>query len=132
MVYTTNPQPIQQANGLARGPRLCSSEEPAAALPNSRVVLEPTVARSEQSEQKCLRVCLKYSHPLKYFNPLRLVLCGHSRGPKKTASQLGKCPSTPYLTPTGWNATTSTFQPVEGKRGGVDKIAERFRPTAAE
>jgi len=38
----------------------------------------------------------------------------------------------PYPTQTGWNATNSAFQPVEGKRGGVDKIAERFRPTAAE
>lgn len=36
----------------------------------------------------------------------------------------------PYPTQTGWNATTSTFQPVEGKRGGVDKISERFLPAA--
>ena len=31
-----------------------------------------------------------------------------------------------------WNATTSTFQPVDGPRGGVDRIAERFRPPAAD
>jgi feruloyl esterase len=40
-------------------------------------------------------------------------------------------PIYPYPTQTGWNAVNSTFQPVEGKRGGVDKIAERFRPAAA-
>lgn len=38
----------------------------------------------------------------------------------------------PYPTQTGWNAATSAFQPVKGKRGGVDKIAERFLPAAAE
>lgn len=38
----------------------------------------------------------------------------------------------PYPTQTGWNATTKSFEPVEGKRGGVDRIAERFRPAAAE
>jgi feruloyl esterase len=41
-------------------------------------------------------------------------------------------PIYPYPTRTGWNATNSTFQPVDGKRGGVDKIAERFRPASAE
>jgi feruloyl esterase len=41
-------------------------------------------------------------------------------------------PIYPYPTRTGWNPTTSTFQPVEGNRGGMDKIAERFRPAAAE
>lgn len=38
----------------------------------------------------------------------------------------------PYPSKTGWNAATSTFEPVEGKRGGVEKIAERFLPAAAE
>ena len=38
----------------------------------------------------------------------------------------------PYPTKTGWNAATSTFQPVDGPRGGVERIAERFRPPAAE
>ncbi len=38
----------------------------------------------------------------------------------------------PYPTKTGWNAATSTFQPVDGPRGGVDRIAERFRPPAAD
>ncbi|MEQ1933857.1 MAG: tannase/feruloyl esterase family alpha/beta hydrolase, partial [Fimbriimonadaceae bacterium] len=38
----------------------------------------------------------------------------------------------PYPTQTGWNATTKSFVPVEGKRGGVDRIAERFRLAAAE
>ncbi len=41
-------------------------------------------------------------------------------------------PLYPYPTRTGWNPTTSTFQPVDGPRGGVERIAERFRPPAAE
>ncbi|NBV25464.1 MAG: tannase/feruloyl esterase family alpha/beta hydrolase [Proteobacteria bacterium] len=41
-------------------------------------------------------------------------------------------PIYPYPAKTGWNAATSTFQPVDGPRGGVDRIAERFRPAAAE
>jgi len=41
-------------------------------------------------------------------------------------------PLQPYPLKTGWNATTSTFQPVEGPRGGVERVAERFRPPAAE
>lgn len=38
----------------------------------------------------------------------------------------------PYPPRTGWNATTATFQPVDGQRGGVERIAERFRPTATD
>ena len=37
-----------------------------------------------------------------------------------------------YPTQTGWNAVTKNFEPVDGKRGGVERIAERFRPSAAE
>jgi len=38
----------------------------------------------------------------------------------------------PYPTRTGWNTATSSFQPVDGPRGGVERIAARFRPPAAE
>jgi len=38
----------------------------------------------------------------------------------------------PYPNQTGWNAATSTFQPVEGKRGEVEPIANRFLPAPAE
>jgi feruloyl esterase len=38
----------------------------------------------------------------------------------------------PYPTKTGWNSATSTFEPVDGPRGDVDRIAERFLPPAAE
>lgn len=38
----------------------------------------------------------------------------------------------PYPKQTGWNAATNSFKPMDGKRGGVDRIAERFRPAAAE
>lgn len=38
----------------------------------------------------------------------------------------------PYPTQTGWNAATQSFEPADGKRGGVERIAERFRPAAAE
>ncbi|HSH93736.1 MAG TPA: tannase/feruloyl esterase family alpha/beta hydrolase [Roseimicrobium sp.] len=41
-------------------------------------------------------------------------------------------PIYPYPTRTGWNPTTSTFQPVDGKRGSVDPIAKRFLPAAKE
>jgi feruloyl esterase len=41
-------------------------------------------------------------------------------------------PLQPYPLKTGWNGAASAFQPVEGPRGGVERIAERFRPPAAE
>ena len=41
-------------------------------------------------------------------------------------------PLYPYPTKTGWDAATSKFKPVDGPRGGVERIAERFRPRAAE
>lgn len=41
-------------------------------------------------------------------------------------------PLYPYPVRTGWNAATSSFQPVDGPRGGVDRVAERFRPPAVE
>ena len=41
-------------------------------------------------------------------------------------------PLYPYPTKTAWDAATSSFKPVEGPRGGVDRVAERFRPPAAE
>ncbi|HSI82551.1 MAG: tannase/feruloyl esterase family alpha/beta hydrolase [Candidatus Methylacidiphilales bacterium] len=41
-------------------------------------------------------------------------------------------PIYPYPTKTTWDAATSTYKPVEGPRRGVDRVAERFRPAAAE
>jgi feruloyl esterase len=41
-------------------------------------------------------------------------------------------PLYPYPTKTGWDAATSSFVPVDGPRGGVDRVAARFRPAAAE
>ncbi len=41
-------------------------------------------------------------------------------------------PLYPYPTRTGWNADIKSFEPVDGPRGGVERIAERFRPAAAE
>lgn len=41
-------------------------------------------------------------------------------------------PLYPYPTRTGWNAANSRYEPVESPRGGVDRVAERFRPPAAE
>ena len=38
----------------------------------------------------------------------------------------------PYPTQTGWNEATLSFKPVDGKRGDVELIAERFRPAAVE
>jgi feruloyl esterase len=41
-------------------------------------------------------------------------------------------PLYPYPMKTGWDAATSSFKPVEGPRGGVERVAERFRPAAKE
>jgi feruloyl esterase len=41
-------------------------------------------------------------------------------------------PLYPYPTRTAWDAQGGSFKPVEGPRGGVERIAERFRPAAAE
>lgn len=41
-------------------------------------------------------------------------------------------PLYPYPTQTGWDAATSSFKPEAGPRGGVERIAERFRPAAAK
>lgn len=41
-------------------------------------------------------------------------------------------PLFPYPKRTGWDAVTSRFKPVDGPRGGVERVAERFRPPAAE
>jgi feruloyl esterase len=41
-------------------------------------------------------------------------------------------PLYPYPTKTGWDAATSSFKPVAGPRGGVERVAARFRPPAAE
>lgn len=41
-------------------------------------------------------------------------------------------PLYPYPQKTGWNAVTSSFQPIDGPRGGVERVAKRFRPPAAE
>ena len=41
-------------------------------------------------------------------------------------------PLYPYPMKTGWDAATSKFQPIDGPRGGVERVAERFRPPAAE
>lgn len=41
-------------------------------------------------------------------------------------------PIYPYPVKAVWDAETASFKPVDGPRGGVDRIAERFRPPAAE
>jgi feruloyl esterase len=41
-------------------------------------------------------------------------------------------PLYPYPTKTGWDAATSSFVPVEGPRGGVDRVAAAFRPSSAD
>lgn len=41
-------------------------------------------------------------------------------------------PLYPYPTKTAWDESTSSFKPVEGPRGGVDRVAASFRPAAAE
>lgn len=41
-------------------------------------------------------------------------------------------PLHPYPQKTVWNAKTSSFEAVDGPRGGVEGVAERFRPAAKE
>lgn len=41
-------------------------------------------------------------------------------------------PLYPYPAKAGWDTATSTFKPIDGPRGGIDRVAERFRPPAAE
>ena len=51
----------------------------------------------------------------------------HAEGGKDTLEM----PIYPYPQRTGWNATKGSYEAVDGPRGGVDRIAERFRPAAA-
>jgi feruloyl esterase len=41
-------------------------------------------------------------------------------------------PLFPYPAKTGWDAAAGKFQRVDGPRGGVERVAERFRPPASE
>lgn len=41
-------------------------------------------------------------------------------------------PIYPYPTKTGWDTEKSAFTRVDGPRGGVERVAARFRPAAAE
>jgi len=41
-------------------------------------------------------------------------------------------PIYPYPAKTAWDAATSTYKPVEGPRGGIDPVASRYLPPAAE
>lgn len=41
-------------------------------------------------------------------------------------------PLYPYPQQTAWDAKTSSYQPVDGPRCGVEPVAERFRPAPAE
>jgi feruloyl esterase len=51
----------------------------------------------------------------------------HAEGGKATLEM----PIYPYPQRTGWSETKRSYEPVEGPRGGVERIAERFRPPAA-
>ncbi len=41
-------------------------------------------------------------------------------------------PVYPYPTKADWNAEMHSFKPVDGPRGGFERVAERFRPAAGE
>lgn len=41
-------------------------------------------------------------------------------------------PLYPYPAKAGWDSATARFIPVEGERGGVERVAERFRPPGSE
>jgi len=76
----------------------------------------------------------------RFPNMLELVINWREKGivPEKIQGQRivdGKTeidiPIYPYPTKTSWTQEGG-FKPVEGPRKGVDRIAERFRPPAAE
>ncbi len=50
----------------------------------------------------------------------------------ENGKSLWEMPIYPYPAQTGWDEATKSFKQVDGKRGGVERIAERFRPTAKE
>jgi len=55
------------------------------------------------------------------------------RGQRLIDGRIGlDIPIYPYPGRTAWDAGTNSFKPVDGPRGGVERIAERFRPPAAE
>jgi len=41
-------------------------------------------------------------------------------------------PLYPYPTKAAWDPASSSFKPVDGPRGGVERVADRFRPPAAQ
>jgi feruloyl esterase len=41
-------------------------------------------------------------------------------------------PLYPYPTKAVWDAASNSFKPVDGPRGGVERVADHFRPPAAE
>ncbi len=41
-------------------------------------------------------------------------------------------PIYPYPAKTGWDAATSSYKPVDGPRGGIERVASKFLPPAAE
>ena len=41
-------------------------------------------------------------------------------------------PIYPYPQQTAWNAKTNSYEPVDGPRCGVERVANRFRPAPAE
>ena len=41
-------------------------------------------------------------------------------------------PLYPYPDQTGWDTAAGAYTRVAGKRGGVERVAARFRPAAAE
>ncbi len=53
------------------------------------------------------------------------ALPGKRAGDAKTAIEM---PLFPYPTRAVWDAATSSYKPVEGPRGGVERVALRFRP----
>lgn len=50
----------------------------------------------------------------------------------KNGTSLWEMTIYPYPAQTGWDEAKKSFVPVDGKRGEVDRIAERFRPVAVE
>jgi len=57
------------------------------------------------------------------------VLQGRRVADGKTELEM---PLYPYPTKAGWDAATSSFKPVDGPRGGVERVAAAFRPACAE
>jgi len=65
-------------------------------------------------------------------NILPLVIAWREKGTIPNDVGGNRLPIYPYPQQTAWDAKSKRYQAVDGPRGGVEQVAERFRPASAE